>query len=253
MRRGMRTPSPQKPNIRERVPTPSPPKDSPMRDLSLLLPPPPTPNFTDGSSESSKPRMQRSGSMGMLMNAVNSALNRKARAASTGAGEGNPVGETLVLQAMQSDSEEQLPTADIEFKADVQTTEAEPTTLEPPRVETTEPEARKETKIADKERGNIESPVLSAQPSKSESESDTSSKRVAKERKGFLKFNLLRKKVEAERSASSTPDAERETPGEGDAPGGSDPASKRWKTWGKKSASLTGGRKQRVKAPSDTM
>ncbi|KAG7008755.1 hypothetical protein G7Y79_00004g013390 [Physcia stellaris] len=240
IRRGMRTPSPQKQSIRERVPTPSPPKDSPQRDLSLLPPPPPTPNFTDGSSESSKPRMQRSGSMGLLMNAVNSALNRKARAVSTGASEGNPVGETLVLEAMQSDSDDQL---EIEGEDDVP---AEITTLEPPRVEIPEPQIEKEIESVDAEKERIESPAASAQPSKSESESDTSSKRVAKERKGFLKFNLLRKKVEAE----STPDAEREALGDGDA---RDSASKRWRSWGKKSGPSQGVEEQRVKGLIDTM
>ena len=187
------------------------------------------------------------------MNAVNGALNRKARAVSTGADEGNSVGETLVLQAMQSDSEDQLPTPEIEGEDDVPTTEAEVTTPEPLKVEIPEPQTEKEIEVVGTEKGSIESPALSTHPSKSESESDTSSKRVAKERKGFLKFSLLRKKVEVERSASSTPDAERETMDKGDAPAGIDSASKRWKTWGKKSLPAQGAGEQRVKSLFNTM
>lgn len=187
------------------------------------------------------------------MNAVNSALNRKARAASTEASEGSPVGEMLVLQAMQSDSEDQMLTAEIEGGGDSPTTEAEATTTEPPKVEIPKPEAEKETEIVDPEKESIESPDSSTQPSKSESESDTSSKRVAKARKGFLKFNLLRKKVEAERCASSTPDAERKTSDKSDAPGGIDPASRRWKSWGKKSRPSHEVGEQRVKALFNTM
>ena len=187
------------------------------------------------------------------MNAVNSALNRKARAVSTGASGGSPVGETLVLQAMQSDSEDQLPTPEIEGEEDVPTTEAEVTTPEPLKVEIPEPQTEKGIEVVGTEKESIESPALSTQQSKSESESDTSSKRVAKERKGFLKFNLLRKKVEAERSESSTPDAERENLDNGAAPSGSDSASKRWKSWGKKSLPSQEVGEQRVKALFNTM
>ena len=72
---------------------------------------------------------------------------------------------------------------------------------------------------------------ISIQRSISISESDTSSRRAEKERKGFLRFNLLRKKVEAERSASSTPDSERCVQGSNES------SPRKWRSWGKKGRS----------------
>lgn len=180
------------------------------------------------------------------MNAVSSAVNRKARAASEETGEGSPKGKTLVLQAMQSESEHDMSTAEAENKDNSSTTETNDRNVEEPSAALGEMDSEKGNQIVDKDKASVETLTISTQRSKSESESDTSSKRAAKERKGFLKFNLLCKKVEVERSASSTPDTEH------DNQGNSDTSSKKWRSWGRKGLPQD-AREQQAKALLDTM
>ena len=232
--RRSRTPSPPKRDIRKRVPTPTPP--SPTKGSSLHgprpLPPVPTPDFSDGSSESPKPR-SRAGSMGLLMNAVNSAVSRKARAASEGVRESRP-DQNLILNANQPEKPDDAATPDVES-----------TTSQAPILPTSENKIENKVEgeghdgqtdevaeivknYAQEDTASADNQSLSIQRSISASESDTSSKRAVKERKSFLKFNLLRKKVEAERSASSTPDSDR--PGQGS----NEPSPRKWRSWGRK-------------------
>ncbi|KAL8796791.1 MAG: hypothetical protein Q9195_000874 [Heterodermia aff. obscurata] len=238
VRRGTRTPSPQKQNIRERVPTPSPTRDSPVNDLGLLPSAPPPPNFTGSSSENLRPRSRRSGSMGLLMNAVNSAVNRKARAASEANGEGGmtgiPEGKTLPLNTMDSDSHD-----------DVSAVGTEDTSICLSDTLATSAEVQQEAKLVDEEKASVESPTPSVQRSKFESESDTSSRKKTKERKGFLGSIFLRKKGETtERSASSTPDGS----------SSSEMSAKKGRKWGWKSEEREGVKEeQRAGALLDTV
>ena len=158
------------------------------------------------------------------MNAVNSAVNRKARADSEGAGEGGttgiPEGRALLPDAIKSESQDDASAVGVEDRS-----------IEPTDTEASTVEVQQETIVADEEKASVESPTPSVQRSKSESESDTSSRKKTKERKGFLRSVLLRKKDENGRSASSTPDAER------DGSSGSEVSSKKGRRWGWKSES----------------
>ena len=162
--------------------------------------------------------------MGLLMNAVNSAVKRKARASSEGATEESRSRQTLMLQAYQSENNEEKTTADVE------NTDSEPTGIAIRDLAFEEENKEQEKEGTADASASAESQPLIVQQSKleSENESDTSSKRAVKERKGLLKINLLRKKVEAERS-SNTPDSERSIQGS------SETSSKKWRSWGRKS------------------
>lgn len=156
------------------------------------------------------------------MNAVNSAVNRKARATSDEAGEGVMTGiperGALLLNSMESESQD-----------DASAMGTKDTSMHPPDTVASNSEVQQEAKVVDEEKASNESPTPSVQRSKSESESDTSSRKKTKERKGFLGSILLRKKGEREsgRSASSTPDAERVSPSSSDAS-----SSKKGSRWG---------------------
>ena len=158
------------------------------------------------------------------MNAVNSAVNRKARATSQEAGEGGmtgiPEGKVLLLNAVESESHDNASAMG-----------NEDTSIHLPDAVATNSEVQQETTVIDKEKTSVASPTPSVQRSKSESESDTSSRKKTKERKGFLGSILLRKKSEIGRSASSTPDGER------DGSSSSEVSSKKGKKWGWKGES----------------
>ena len=240
IRRDTRTPSPLDQDIRERVPAPSPTRDSSVRDLGPLPPAPPAPNFTGSSTENLRPLPRRSGSIGLLMNAVNSAVNRKAKAFHETAGEqgrtGSPEGGKRLLNTIQSESQDNASAVGVEDKS-----------IDPPDTEATTFEVQQEAMAVDEEKASsVESPTPSVQRSKSESESDTSSRKKTKERKGFLRSVLLRKKEDSGRSASSTPDAER------DGSSSSDVSSKKGRKWGWKSESQE-VKEQKAKALLDTM
>ena len=245
VRRGTRTDSPQSQSIRERVPTPSPTRDSSVRDIEPLPPASTAANFTGSSSENVKPRSRRSGSMGLLMNAVNSAVNRKARATSEEAGEGGmtgiPEGSALSLTAVESEGQD-----------DASAMGTKETSINPPDTVATNSGVQQEARVADEEKASNESPTPSVQRSKSESESDTSSRKKAKERKGFLGSILLRKKGEREsgRSASSTPDAERMSPSTSSDASSSKKESRWGWTWKSESQEA---KEQRAKAFLDTL
>ena len=171
------------------------------------------------------------------MSAANSAVKRKARAASEGASEESRLGQVLAIKAYQSE------TNDDEATVGVESTTSEPRSSA--GTDFKEAEENKdqgledaafqkadfkdaEHKDLDEDKESVDSHPLAMQRSKSESESDTSSKKAVTERKGFLKFNLLRKKMEAGRSASSTPDSERPIQSRSESP------AKKWRSWGRR-------------------
>ena len=163
--------------------------------------------------------------MGLLMSAVNSAVNRKAKAIRETAGEQgkteSPEVGKVSVNAVESEGQDDVSAAGSEDKS-IDLLDTVATTFE----------AQQEATVVDEEKAGVESPTPSVQRSKSESESsDTSSRKKPKERKGFLRSILLRKKGESERSASSTPDAER------DGSSGSEASSKKGRKWGWKSES----------------
>ena len=170
--------------------------------------------------------------MGLLMNAVNSAVSRKARAASEGVKESRP-DQNLSLQAYQSENHDDPATAEVEstnFQAP--SIAASESKVEGERHNGETEEIDKVLKgYAQKDMAGAENQSLALQRPASASESDTSSKRATKERMGFLRFNLLRKRVEAERSASSTPDSELPTQDSREA------SPRKWKSWGRKGRS----------------
>ena len=155
------------------------------------------------------------------MNAVNSAVKRKTRVTSEASGhrgsEDSP-GQTLILQAMQGGDEDDS----LNIEAEDAVRPASETKMDELEIEK-----------AEAEEGPAASPTLTIQRSKSESSSDTSKNKVMKKHTGLLKFNLLRRKGEAARSASSTPDMERN--GQNDAR-----TTKQWRSWGGRSGPNNG-------------
>ena len=174
--------------------------------------------------------------MGLLMNAVNSAVSRKARAATEGAKDG-PSDHISTPEAHQPENNDDKTTADVEST----TSPVQSIAISEDDVENkvegeghdgqTVEVAEEAKHYAQEDMASNKSQSISIQRSTSISESNTSSKRAEKERKGFLRFNLLRKKVEAERSASSTPDSERHVQGSNES------SPRKWKSWGRKGRS----------------
>lgn len=173
--------------------------------------------------------------MGLLMNAVNSAVNRKARAASEGAKESRP-DQNGIPKAYQPESNHNAAPADVESTtSQAPGLAASETKIEEESHDGHTDDVIEEVKAFAQEgtAGGVENQFLSIQRSTSASESDTSSKRAVKERNGFLKFNLLRKRVEVERSASSTPDSSEQAVQDSSEA----PSPRKWRSWGRKDRS----------------
>lgn len=169
--------------------------------------------------------------MGLLINAVNSAVKRKARAASEGASEGSRSGQTLALNVYENNDD--VATAEVgNADSELPSIAAGGSRVEE-KTQEEEEDKIEVLKDTDDEEASVEAQFPSTQRTESEIESDTSSKEAVKERKGFLKFNLLRKKVEAGRSASSTPDSERTFQSRSESP------AKTWRSWGRRTSPNT--------------